>query len=316
MTPKLLNSFLVLAEIGNVSRSAAKLHLTQPALSRQMSALEADLGVKLFDRNGRGMGLTEAGVMLREKAAELLHHIDDVRELITASEREPQGTVAIGLPMPLKSVLTWPLIEAVVDAFPKIKLKVFENSPVQIRELLANGLLDFGVLSSDERGAGLLSMPFVTERLFIAGSPQSPIDPDAPFDVERLVDYPLVQASPQNGVTMVLNRHFAKAGKSLSLPLEVSSSSLMVAVAATGKYMTVLPYSALAEDIETGRIIAAPLTRLSIHWAIARRADSRLNVGGQAVYETLVSKAKERIASGAWKTAVYEEAHRLKWSYR
>lgn len=307
MTPKLLTAFLKLAEMGNLSRSAAQLRLTQPALSRQIKLLEDDLGVRLFERHGRGVTLTEDGQMLRERAGKLLRDVEDIRRDI-ASVREPDGEIAVGLPSPLKWMLSCPMVGRLWALHPKIKLRIFDGTPVQIRDLLNDGSLDFGILSADEHGAGLVRVPFVTEKLFLAGAPSSALGDLEQFDVDALVDLPLVQSSPQNGVTMILTRYFSKSQRPLDLRVEASSTHLMIAIAGTGHCYTVLPYSALAEDIQAGNVTAAPLSRLEMHWALARRSDHRLNVGMRSVLSILRTIAQERLGSGEWKTARYDGA--------
>lgn len=305
MTPKLLKSFLKLAEMGNLSRSAAQLHMTQPALSRQIQLLESEVGVRLFERHGRGVALTEPGRALKARAEKLLREIDEIRREISASASEPEGEIAVGLPTPLKAMVAAELVDRLWTAAPKLRLRIFEGTPVQIRDQLNQGTLDVGVLSADEHGTGLLRVPFVTEKLFVAGAPASGLDISTTFPVENLPGLPLVQASPQNGVTMILTRHFSKSQRALDLRIEASSTHLMIAIAATGRCYTVLPYSALAEDIEQKRICASPLSKLSMHWAMARRADHRSTVGMGAVVRILHEVAVEKIESGAWLTARY-----------
>lgn len=305
MTPKLLKSFLKLAEMGNLSRSAAQLHMTQPALSRQIQLLEAEVGVRLFERHGRGVALTEPGQTLKARAEKLLREIDEIRREISASASEPEGEIAVGLPTPLKAMVAAALVDRLWTTAPRLRLRIFEGTPVQIRDQLNQGTLDVGVLSADEHGTGLLRLPFVTEKLFIAGAPSAGLDIARPFPTERLPSLPLVQASPQNGVTMILTRHFSKSQRALDLRIEASSTHLMIAIAATGRCFTVLPYSALAEDIVQKRISASPLSRLSMHWAMARRSDHRSTPGMRAVVSILHEAAQERIRSGEWMTARY-----------
>jgi DNA-binding transcriptional LysR family regulator len=305
MTPKLLKSFLKLAEMGNLSRSAAQLHLTQPALSRQMQLLEEEVGTRLFERHGRGVVLTDAGRLLRKRAEKLLRDIDEIRHEITASASEPEGEVALGLPTPLNAMLAARVVDRLWETAPKLRLRIFEGAPHQIRDQINLGQLDLGVLSADEYGAGLIRLPFVTERLFVAGAPRFELENQGRFAVEKLLGIPLVQASPQNGVTMILTRHFSKAQRALDLRIEASSTLLMIAIAATGRCFTVLPYSALAEDIKRGTISAAPMTRLTMHWAMARRADHRSTAAMKAVVQILHDTARARIDAGEWPTARY-----------
>lgn len=76
METHLLRSFLHVAELGNLSRASERLHLSQPALSRQIKQLEQSLGVELFERTGRGVRLTDAGELLERRARPLLADLE------------------------------------------------------------------------------------------------------------------------------------------------------------------------------------------------------------------------------------------------
>ena len=80
MDAQQLSAFLVVAEQGSFSRAANELAITQPAISKRISSLEADLGCKLFDRLGRKVSLTEAGELLRPQAEDILRRFSEVRQ--------------------------------------------------------------------------------------------------------------------------------------------------------------------------------------------------------------------------------------------
>src|SRR3546814_12039376 len=86
------------AEYGNVTRAAADLHLTQPALTRHIALLEDELQAKLLMRHGRGVQLTEAGRLVIERAGILIAQIEDLADELAARETEPQGELSLGLP--------------------------------------------------------------------------------------------------------------------------------------------------------------------------------------------------------------------------
>lgn len=77
-----IQAFLAVAETGSFSRAAERIFITQPAISKRISSLEASLGVPLFDRIGRGVQLTDAGRALQEKAYRIISELDDVERLI------------------------------------------------------------------------------------------------------------------------------------------------------------------------------------------------------------------------------------------
>ena len=94
MDVEVLNHFLTVVREENISRAAERLHVTQPTLSRQMAALEEELGTQLFIR-GKHLQLTDAGVLLRGRAEEVTQIIDKIRMEFKAGE-ELSGVVSIG----------------------------------------------------------------------------------------------------------------------------------------------------------------------------------------------------------------------------
>src|SRR3546814_6415989 len=93
-----LRYFRKIAEHGSITRAAAELHITQPALTRHVAHLEDQLRVKLLMRHGRGVRLTETGRLLTTRARSILADIDILSEELIARQTEPQGELSVGLP--------------------------------------------------------------------------------------------------------------------------------------------------------------------------------------------------------------------------
>ena len=97
MDLRILRYFLAVADEGNITRAAERLHVSQPALSTQLAALEDELGHKLLERSARGITLTEKGIALRQRADDLVDLAERVEAEIKASDTdEIVGTVSIG----------------------------------------------------------------------------------------------------------------------------------------------------------------------------------------------------------------------------
>src|SRR6185437_13970623 len=99
------------AELGSLSKAADRMHIAQPALSRQVRLLEDELGVRLFARHGRGMVLTEQGREVLKHATRVMAELEEIRA--SASELAPmRGQIAIGLPPTVADIISVPLVAA------------------------------------------------------------------------------------------------------------------------------------------------------------------------------------------------------------
>ena len=97
METRVLSNFLRVAETGKLSQAAAELNLAQPALSRQMALLEEDVGAQLLVRHRRGVTLTEAGELFRERAQAIVASVEQARAVVSSAGLNPTGVVTLGL---------------------------------------------------------------------------------------------------------------------------------------------------------------------------------------------------------------------------
>jgi DNA-binding transcriptional LysR family regulator len=117
-----LRIFHAAAEAGSFTHAGEALGMSQSAVSRQVSALEQDLGIPLFHRHARGLILTEQGEELNRAAAEVLHKLESVRSRLTEASEKPTGTLRITTTVGLGSTWLTQRLHEFVDLFPSIRL--------------------------------------------------------------------------------------------------------------------------------------------------------------------------------------------------
>jgi LysR family transcriptional regulator, nitrogen assimilation regulatory protein len=105
--------FQAVADAGSFARASAVLRIAQPAISSQVSSLEAELGSSLFTRHARGITLTEAGATFLEHARGILQRVEDARLAVRELSSEPTGIVTVGMTTTVANVLAGPLVETV-----------------------------------------------------------------------------------------------------------------------------------------------------------------------------------------------------------
>ncbi|MBQ4151152.1 MAG: LysR family transcriptional regulator [Clostridia bacterium] len=147
MNSRQLQYAVLLAEEGNFSQLAEKLNITQPALSKQILALEKELGVQLFNRSENPISLTAAGEHFVKEAKELLYKEEMLLRSMEQFKKEERGRVVIGT-TPFRSAYLMPmLVKKLQREFPSIQVKLLEEGSEQLRKDVADGKFDFAVVN-------------------------------------------------------------------------------------------------------------------------------------------------------------------------
>lgn len=138
-----LRHVLVLAQELNFARAAVSLHLTQPALSRSIRALEEELGCQLFDRDGQGVRTTAVGQIVAERARVLLRDARNLEHEVDMMLRREMGHVRMGAgPLPL-AVLLPPVMAKVARERPGLRVEIESHSTPLLMEKLLDGAIEF-----------------------------------------------------------------------------------------------------------------------------------------------------------------------------
>ena len=163
MDLRILRYFLAVADEGNITRAAERLHVSQPALSTQLAALEDELGHKLLERSARGITLTEKGVALRQRADDLVDLAERVEAEIKASDTdEIVGTVSIGAGETPAFRFVARAADELHRSNPKLCFSVSSGNGEDIVAHLREGTFDLGVLIGPGRydGFDYLTLPY------------------------------------------------------------------------------------------------------------------------------------------------------------
>ncbi len=146
MEIRVLQYFLTIAQEGSINRAASVLHITQPTLSRQISAMEEELNVQLFDRNGKKLQLTEEGRLLRRRAEEILSLIDRTENELHEQDSSMEGRIVIGCGELSAVENLSHMIGSYHSLYPRVQFDLITETSDLIQEQLAAGKLDIGVL--------------------------------------------------------------------------------------------------------------------------------------------------------------------------
>ena len=151
MEIKILHNFLVLSRMANMTAAADFLNLTQPTLSRQLAALEEELGALLFERGGRRLTLTAAGVRLKKRAEEILELVNRTQGEFRQPENELSGDIYLGSGESWVLGMVAEVMKKLRELSPRVRFHVFSGDGDEVSERLNNGLLDFGLFIEPAR---------------------------------------------------------------------------------------------------------------------------------------------------------------------
>lgn len=221
--PEHLLSFVAVAECGNISRAAARLNLSQPAVSAQMRGLQSWFGAPLYHRHGQGVTLTAAGEAVLEQARRLRACVDQAQAMRDAYRGMETGVLRLGASTTLASYLLPQQVAQYREAFPGIALSLSDGNTAEIVARLAMFDLAFveGEIAAD-LPADARALPWQGDEVVAivqAGHPMAGL-PHA--DLATIVTYPWVSREPGSGLRHLVESTFERAGLAPRAALELA----------------------------------------------------------------------------------------------
>jgi LysR family nitrogen assimilation transcriptional regulator len=257
---KQLEYFQHVAELGSFTRAATYLSVVQPALSRQVRALETELGQNLFDRNGRGVILTEAGKRLLEHARGILTQVERARQDLEEHRAADAGHLVIGLPPSLGRSITVPLVAEFRARFPKATVATVEGLSNYILEWLTVGRVDCGILYNAAPSPQLDLIPLCEEPLYLMSARGTSATRKAmPVALADLANFPLIIPSRPHTMRMAVEHALASVGCKIQVALEIESISAIIELVGQGYGHAVLPMTAVHSSTWSESLVARPV---------------------------------------------------------
>ncbi|MFF4121587.1 nitrogen assimilation transcriptional regulator NAC [Streptomyces sp. NPDC001714] len=257
MDTRRLYSFIKIVDAGSITRAADILHIAQPALSQQLSALEAQFGQQLLIRSKRGVAPTEAGRALYRHAQLILRQVDLAHAAVEISGRAPAGSVSVGLaPYSMGAALALPLLKSVRERYPDILLHINENFGGVISEAIMTGRMDMAFIYGAGPLRGVQFEPVRAEDLFLIGAPGGAVPQgDTKVSLAELAEVPLLLPSRIHTIRQVVDSAFQQASLRPRVVGEVESALTLVNAVDADLGATVLPWSAARAILELRSLV-------------------------------------------------------------
>ncbi|MCC7121491.1 MAG: LysR family transcriptional regulator [Gammaproteobacteria bacterium] len=293
-----LRYFREVVRQGSLRRAAERLFVAQSAVSRQMTALEEELGVQLFERRARGMVPTAAGRLLLEFADETRGRLDGLRAQFHEYEGLHRGHVDIACVEGLLTGLMPLFAGQFLAAHPGLGLTVSAYGSRRVADSVAEHEVDFGIVFGGSPRRDLIELAYMNQPLCAIVRPSHPLARRRKCSLADVAPWPVVLPSRSFGIRQLIDR--VRATQRLDLRAVVETNVLAFAwrLAVAIDCVTFLPLDSVRAEVADGRLAAIPLaepmlgaTRVTLVVSAARS----LSPAAVAAIDTL----KEMMAAGA-----------------
>ncbi len=243
-----LRYFSHIAELEHFGQAAERLHIAQPALTRQIKQLEEEIGVELFERLPRGVRLTSAGRVLFAQTRELLAQCDKMVKLTQQVSRGQAGLLRIAFADGVTFNKTFSeILRTFRQEYPDVVLDLVPATSLEQAELLARNEIDLGFVYWLPKGQSVKSIQFEAEELMLAVSKSSPLAKRKTLTIKDLSDYPIVwipRAHSPSYFDLIVSR-FERKGCNLNVAQEGYNESTMLSLVSAEIGATFITESAM-----------------------------------------------------------------------
>jgi LysR family nitrogen assimilation transcriptional regulator len=305
MDTRALRYFQAVAEFGSYSRGAEYLRISQPAVSRQIHALEQELGRPLFVRHSRGVSLTDAGRTLLERGQAILRQFDQAREDIRRGHAGTAGTVTLAVPPAAGNLLVPELARRFTAAYPNVFLKIAAGFSVYIHEWMVRGRVDLACLHDPVPQPGFVVTPLAREEVFLVGRRGSLHLPRGHVRTQDLADVPLILPARPNASRRLLDGWLARRGIRLNVRMEADDHLIIRALLKEGVGYSLLTQGAFRSELPLRELQAWPL-RPRAFWGLAlmEMPDERRNEAVAALAVLIRSTLRDLVRAKKWPGAL------------
>lgn len=236
-----LRYFVALYEEGHVGRAAERLSISQPALSQQIRALEEELEVVLFQRNGRRLASTLAAHTLYNHALPLLDSMERAKEAMRGFRGPGPRSLAIGVLQTVNANLVPLLLERLRQAQPQLVVKLYELSGVDIERRLLTGSLDIGISFLPPRQPGLHSLALYEDELQLVVRDTHPLREFKKVSITQAAELPMLLLGEEFRVRQIWQEQLALLGRRARVQAELNHMNSILDSLDQGTLASVLP---------------------------------------------------------------------------
>ena len=260
-------SFCAVVDQGSLSQAAKALYCSQPALSKQIHSLEAEIGYPLFDRTGKKMALNKNGQLLYQFGRHLEKDFNQLKADLYSSNHSYGHEISFGATNFIGIYLLPPILSGFKKQYPDIPINFTVNFFPNILNMLDQDVISFAIIPEDEettQNPGYIGRPFYEDEMRVVFPPSHPLSGKKQIMPEDLLDYPFLISQIQSATRKFVLSRLQSYGIHLGNVLNMYNTEAIKQGILNGMGISVLSrYSVLNEE-QNGRICTMPLQGIDI----------------------------------------------------
>jgi DNA-binding transcriptional LysR family regulator len=258
-----LTYFKKVSETHSISRAAEKLLITQPAVSKQIKALEDELGERLFDRIGKKVYLTRTGEVLYSHVDRILRSVEEAKIAVKDMSADCSGELIIGTSDHISIHRLPDVLKSYINAFPKVDLKLRCHRSETILDMVNRNLVDLGVITLPHVSAHLVSKTIWNDPMSLVFLKSHPLASLRVIRLKDIVRYGMILPEPGTATRKMIDLAFSKKGLTPNVTMEVAYLETIKSLVRAGLGISVLPDKAVEAEVKSGALIKSGIANTS-----------------------------------------------------
>lgn len=274
-----LHTFFTIAEQGSFSAAAQMLHMSQPAVTMQIQALEDYFGTKLFDRTKKSIALTDAGNVLLPYAKAAIANLSDTEQAMARYAHALKGKLQMGASMTFAEYIMPRILGPFSETHPDLSVSMKVMNTSQIVEDVLTHQLTFGIVEAPASHPELTVEPLFSDELVLVLPSDHPLLNKAEITIADIEQLPFVLREPGSGTRMVLEQGWMRTGHDpgrLSIAMELGSTGAIKSAVEHGLGISFLSKASIKHELALGLLAARRVVGLELHrkfYSVQRKAD-------------------------------------------
>lgn len=293
ITIRQLQIIEAIVETRGYSLAAEQLHMTQPAVSMQMKQLEHNIGLTLFERQGKRIVLTPAGIDVHKHSQQIVAKYDDTLEAISDIKDQHTGRIKVSA-----ATTSNHLITQMIANFSKKNNDIKVSLKITNREKLVKQLQNFEpdivLMGEPPPKLDLVSEPLMTNPLIVIAHPEHPYANKKSIPFKKIAQYEFIVREPGSGTRATIERFFKDKGEEINSTLEMGSNEAIKHAVHAGLGLGIVSLHSIKLELEANKLVILDVNQMPIqrHWHIVKRKGKHLLPAAKEFQDFMIKEAE------------------------